>query len=147
MQFLMRDLVSQGTLRVCMQVFGLDAAASSRDLGDTKRMTLTTDERGCTERLARFFPSLPAVRIPVQIFTLSGGRERAQESTILEFGAKECAIFQSRLALEFDDRVRVTRDGGGHPAEATVIALQYHDGSKAVAIRFLEGPCAWMERP
>jgi hypothetical protein len=62
----------------------------------------------------------------------------------VEFGTSEYAIFLSKLALEFDDRVRLVRDGGGRPAEAAVIALQYHEGRKAVAVRFLDRPCEWM---
>ena len=62
----------------------------------------------------------------------------------MEFGTEEYAIFLSKLALEFDDRVRVVRDGGGRPAEAAVIALQYHEGRKAVAVRFLDRTCEWM---
>jgi hypothetical protein len=110
-------------------------------------MTLTADERGCAEQLARFFPTLPAVRVPVQVIPLRPGAARLKESTVVEFGGHECAIFLSKLALEFDDRVRLVRDGGGRPAEAAVIALQYHDGRKAVAVRFLEGPCEWMMKP
>jgi hypothetical protein len=48
--------------------------------------------------------------------------------------------------MEFDERVRVIRDGNGRGAEAAVIALQYHEGRKAVAVRFLQGPCDWMQR-
>jgi hypothetical protein len=66
---------------------------------------------------------------------------------VVEYGTHEYAIFLSNLALEFDDRVRLVRDGGGRPAEAAVIALQYHDGRKAVAVRFLDGPCEWMMHP
>jgi hypothetical protein len=110
-------------------------------------MTLTADERGCAEQLARFFPTLPAIRVPVQVIPLRPGAARLKESTVVEFGGQECAIFLSKLALEFDDRVRLVRDGGGRPAEAAVIALQYHDGRKAVAVRFLEGPCEWMMKP
>lgn len=110
-------------------------------------MTLTADERECTEQLARFFPKLPAVRIPVQVTPRRPGQSRAKEATVVEFGTHEYAIFLSKLALEFDDRVRIVRDGGGPPAEATVIALQYHDGRKAVAVRFLDGPCEWMMHP
>ena len=43
-----------------------------------------------------------------------------------------------------DDRVELVREGGGRPVEAAVIALQYLSGSKAVAVRFLHGPCDWM---
>jgi len=70
-----------------------------------------------------------------------------QERTVLEYGTAECAIFVSSLPLEFADRVRVERDGGGRPVEAAVIALQYQEGRKAVAVRFLEGPCEWMRQP
>jgi hypothetical protein len=110
-------------------------------------MALTADERECTEQLARFFPKLPAVRIPVEVTPRRPGQARLREATVVEFGTNEYAIFLSNLALEFDDRVRLVRDGGGHPAEAVVIALQYHDGRKAVAVRFLDGPCDWMMHP
>ena len=63
---------------------------------------------------------------------------------MVEYGTPEFAIFLSNLALEFDDRVRLVRDGGGRSVEAAVIALQYHDGHKAVAVRFLDGPFEWM---
>ncbi len=71
---------------------------------------------------------------------------KLQEATVVEFGSEEFAIFLSTLPLEFDDHVRIVRDGG-RPAEAAVIALQYHAGRKAVAVRFLEGRCDWMTQP
>jgi hypothetical protein len=101
------------------------------------RMTLIADERECAEQLARFFPKLPAVRIPVRVTPQRPGQMKLQEATVVEFGTREYAIFLSKLALEFDDRVRIVREGGGRPAEAAVIALQYHEGRKAVAVRFL----------
>jgi hypothetical protein len=110
-------------------------------------MTLTVEERECTSQLARFFPSLPAVRIPVRVTPRRPGQASAQEDTMLEYGTTEYAIFLSKLALEFDDRVRLVREGGGRLAEATVIALQYHEGRKAVAVRFLNGPCDWIMHP
>lgn len=70
-----------------------------------------------------------------------------QESTVVEYGSAEYAIFLSTLPLEFDERVRMVRNGKGRPAEAAVIALQYHEGLKAVAVRFLEGRCDWMMQP
>jgi len=110
-------------------------------------MTLTVEERECTGQLARFFPSLPAVRIPVRVMPRRPGQVRAQEETLVEYGTGEFAIFLSKLALEFDDRVRLVREVGGRPAEAAVIALQYHEGRKAVAVRFLNGPCDWIMHP
>jgi hypothetical protein len=111
------------------------------------QMTLTAVERGCAGQLARFFPRLPMIRIPVQVVPLRPGQRKLKESTVVEYGTPEYAIFLSNLALEFDDRVRLVREGTGRPAEAAVIALQYHEGSKAVAVRFLEGPCDWMVHP
>jgi hypothetical protein len=108
------------------------------------RMTLIADERDCAEQLARFFPKLPPVRIPVRVSSFRSGKPATQEATVVEFATGDYAIFLSKLALEFDDRVRLVRDGG-RPAEATVIALQYHQGRKAVAVRFLDRPCEWMK--
>ena len=110
-------------------------------------MTLIADEQGCAEQLARFFPALPAVRIAVRVTPVRPAQEKLQERTLLEYGTEECAIFLSSLPLEFADRVRVERDGGGHSVEAAVIALRYQEGRKAVAVRFLEAPCEWMRQP
>ncbi len=107
-------------------------------------MISTVAEQICTEQLARFFPKLPAVRIPVRVVSRCSGQARTQELTVIEFASEAYAIFLCRLALEFDDRVELVREGGVRPAEAAVIALQYQAGSKAVAVRFLNGPCEWM---
>jgi hypothetical protein len=112
-------------------------------------MALISDEVGCAEQLARFFPKLPSVRVPVRVTPQRGssGSGRLQEAAVVEYGSEEYAIFLSTLPLEFADRVLVSRDGGGRSAEATVIALQYHEGRKAVAVRFVDGPCEWMRQP
>jgi len=107
----------------------------------------TVTEQGCAERLARFFPSASRVHVPVQITALRAGSSRLREATVVEFGGLEHAIFLSCLPLEFDDRVRIERDRNGGTAEATVIAVQYHEGRKAVAVRFRPGPCAWVTQP
>jgi hypothetical protein len=117
-------------------------------MGQNQAMALTTDERGCAEQLARFFPNLPGVRIPARVAPLRAGSAalRVHETVVVEYGSEEYAIFLSTLPLEFADRVRISGDGGGHSAEATVIALQYHEGRKAVAVRFVEGRCEWMRQ-
>jgi hypothetical protein len=109
--------------------------------------TLTANEPGCVERLARFFPRATPVRVPVQITALRAGSARLREATVLEYGGSEHAIFLSSLPLEFDDRIRLERDRNGGTADAKVIAVQYHEGRKAVAVRFLQGPCAWVTQP
>lgn len=118
--------------------------------GEVRRsneVTLTENELGCAEQLARFFPGALALRVPVQVTALRAGSTRLREATVLEFGSSDHAIFLSSLPLEFDDRVRVERDRKGCAAEASVVAVQYHEGRKAVAVRFLQGPCAWVTQP
>jgi hypothetical protein len=110
-------------------------------------MPLIAEEQGCAEKLARFFPALPALRFMIRVQSMRPGYAKLQESTVVEFGTGEFAIFITTLPLEFDDRVQLVRDGKGRPAEAVVIALQYQEGRKAVAVRFLEGSCDWMMQP
>lgn len=109
--------------------------------------TLTQVEFGCAEQLARFFPAARRVRLPIQVTALRNGAARLHEATTLEFGGADHAIFLSTLPLEFDDRVRVARRDNGHSSDAAVIAVQYHEGRKAVAVKFLQGPCAWVTQP
>ena len=104
-------------------------------------------EPDCAEQLARFFPRARRVRTPVQVTALRAGQAKLREATVIEFGGAEYAIFLSTLPLEFDDRVRMECDRQGGTAEASVVAVQYHEGRKAVAVRFLQGPCAWVTQP
>jgi hypothetical protein len=67
-----------------------------------------------------------------------------RESTFIEFGSQENVIFVSTLPLEFADHVRLEAERKAYTAEAIVVAVQYHEGRKAVAVRFLNGPCAWV---
>jgi hypothetical protein len=110
-------------------------------------LTLATTEQNCAEQLARFFPQLRAVRVPVQVTSLRSGATPLREASVVEFGGTEHAIFLSSLPLEFDDRVRLEAAQDGRPAEATVIAVQYHEGRKAVAVRFSQSPCDWVTQP
>jgi hypothetical protein len=113
-------------------------------VGKSDRLALTANEQDCAEQLARFFPQAKPVRIPVQVIASRGGRTSLRETAVVEFGNPEHAIFLSTLPLEFDDRVRLEATGEGRPAEATVVGVQYHEGRKAVAVRFLHGPCDWV---
>lgn len=105
--------------------------------------TLTANEEGCAEQLARFFQGISAVRVPVQIAALRGGGTRLREATVVEFAGPEHALFVTSLPLEFDDVVRIENGHKGSAVEAAVIAVQYHEGRKAVAVRFLRGRCDW----
>jgi len=105
---------------------------------------LIVSEQDCAEQLARFFPQARPVHIPVQVTAARGGKTKLREFAIVEFGGPEHVIFLSGLPLEFDDRVWVEAQGGGRPAVATVVGVQYHEGRKAVAVRFIQGPCDWV---
>jgi len=113
----------------------------------SSEIALTENEPGCAEQLARFFPQAVAVRVPVQVTALRGGSTKLKEAAVLEFGNADSAIFLSTLPLEFDDRVRLEPNRKGCAADAVVIAVQYHEGRKAVAVRFSQGPCGWVTQP
>ena len=113
-------------------------------MGKSDGLALTANAQDCTEKLARFFPRARPVRIPVHVTASRGGRTSLREAAIVEFGGPEHAIFLSTLPLEFDDRVGIEATEEGRPAEATVVGVQYHEGRKAVAVRFLHGPCDWV---
>lgn len=111
----------------------------------------TLETESCADQLAQFFPDAAPVRIPVQVATLRIGAASLQENTLVEFLAADHAIFACSLPLEFDDRVRLTPTAQGRdrkarskPADGTVIAVQYHEGHKAVAVRFLGGRLDWV---
>jgi len=113
-------------------------------VGKSDGLVFTANEQDCAEQLARFFPQTKPVRIPVQVTASRGNRTNLREAAVVEFGGPEHAIFLSTLPLEFDDRVRLEATGERRPAEATVVGMQYHEGRKAVAVRFLQGPCDWV---
>jgi hypothetical protein len=108
---------------------------------------LADREAECAAQLARFFPQAVAVRIPVQVTALRGAALRLREATVLEFGAPELAIFSSTLPLEFDDRVALESARNPCTVKAVVIAVQYHEGRKAVAVKLSDGPCDWVTQP
>jgi hypothetical protein len=83
----------------------------------------------------------------MQVTSLRSGTTRLREASVVEFDGTEHVIFLSTLPLEFDDRVRLEASQNGRPAEATVIAVQYHEGRKAVAVRFSNCPCDWVTQP
>jgi len=111
----------------------------------------TLETETCADKLAQFFPDAAPVRIPVQVTTLRIGATSLKENTLVEFVATDHAIFACSLPLEFDDRVRLTPTAQGRDhkqrskaADGKVIAVQYHEGHKAVAVRFLGGCLDWV---
>ena len=101
----------------------------------------------CTDRLARFFPEVESVEVRALLTPLRGAAGTVCESVLVEFASAEKAIFQSSLPLEFNDRVQLTQANGSRKVEGTVIAVQYHEGQKAVAVQFVNGQSAWVNQP
>lgn len=111
------------------------------------RTAVLDQQSGCVEQLAHFFSQALPVRIPVQVTAVRRGGVKLRDAAVLEFAAPEHAIFVSSLPLEFDDHVCLQRAPHGPAADAVVIAVHYHDGQKAVAVRFSQGPCNWITQP
>lgn len=88
------------------------------------------------QKLARLFPSASAVRLPVRVTKMGAGRKRVHEQTVIEFGTSSEVLFASELPLEFEDQIRVMNSDGSLDVRATVVAVRYYEGQKAVAARF-----------
>ena len=78
---------------------------------------------------------LETARALAAAFEMHVGRSRGELKTALEGRAQG------------GDRVRLERSPKLRSADATVIAVQYHEGRKAVAVRFTQGPCEWVTQP
>lgn len=88
-----------------------------------------------------------AIRIPVRVTTAGAGKRRLKEQTVIEFGTAHEVLFSSSLPLEFEDRVRLVNSDGSFDARATVVAVRYHGGGKAVAARFVGEVGNWIIKP
>lgn len=107
----------------------------------------TVLEETCVEKLAQLFPHDSPMRIAVRLVTSSLGRRRLQEQTIIEFGTAREVLFASDLPLEFEDRIRLVNADRSLDVDATVVAVRYHGGTKAVAARFAGGVKNWVIKP
>lgn len=95
-------------------------------------------------QLARFFPNVTPVRIPVRVSGMNPGGCTFSENTVIEFGTPNEVLFASALPLEFEDKVRLENADGSLQAEASVVAVQYHNGKLAVAARFARRIANWI---
>ncbi len=95
-------------------------------------------------KLAQFFPGVMPVRLPVQVVGMDSHGKGVQENTVIEYGTEREVIFASTLPLEFGDQVRVETPDRSLIAQATVVAVQYHEGKMAVAARFCGEVANWI---
>ena len=116
---------------------GVEAAAASAGV-----------EQSCVEKLAQLFPNVLPVRIPVRVSAgVTNGRRRLEEQTVIEFGTAQEVLFSSTLPLEFEDQVRLENSDGSLDTRAIVVAVRYHGGRKAVAVRFAGEVGNWIIKP
>ncbi len=94
--------------------------------------------------LARYFPDVTPVRIPVRVSGANPGGCTFSENTVIEYGTPNEVLFASALPLEFEDKVRLENADGSLRADASVVAVQYHNGKLAVAVRFARRIANWI---
>ncbi len=121
-----------------------DGHRSTSSVRAISEETVSRSGEGCAEQLARFFRGIEPVEIPVNVSARRPGNAQLQESVVVEFCGRENAIFRSELPLEYNDDVRLVARGKAGQLNARVVAVQYHEGLKAVAVRFEGGPCPWV---
>lgn len=97
--------------------------------------------------LAGMFPEATPVRLRVRVKALRPSALPLEEITWIEFGTAHELLFASTLPLEFEDRVRIENADGSFRADAAVVAVQVHNGRKAVAARFLGEVSNWIIQP
>lgn len=95
-------------------------------------------------QLARYFPDVTPVRIPVRVFGVNPGGCTFSESTVIEYGTPNEVLFASALPLEFEDKLRLENADGTLKADVSVVAVQAHNGKLAVAARFARRIANWI---
>jgi hypothetical protein len=103
-----------------------------------------TTAESSTGRLAAFFPEAMPVRIPVRVTAVRDRGDGWSEETVIEFATPLEVIFASKLSLEFEDEVRIESTNGLLSAQASVVAVQYENGQRAVAARFSAEVANWI---
>lgn len=98
------------------------------------------------KKLAELFPGAVLMRLPVEITPLRTAGAEVRENTVIEFGTANEALFASRLPLEFADRLKIENADGSLSAEASVVAVHFELGRRAVAVRFSENIPNWIIR-
>ena len=138
-------------LALALWSMSLQKTSESERIGELvlseAEVMFASTEQTCIEKLAQLFTGISPVRIPVRVLTTGTGRKRLQEKTVIEFGTAHEVLFSSTLPLEFQDRVRMLNSDGSLDAWATVVAVRYHDGRKAVAARFVGHIDNWIIKP
>jgi len=103
-------------------------------------------EEGSVAQLAKFFPAASPLRLAVRL-TRGHEIEEFAEDVVIEFGTPREVLFACGYPLEFADKVRLKNNDGSFDVEASVVAVQYHNGRTAVAARFTQKVSNWIVKP
>ena len=98
----------------------------------------------CVKELARFFPGVMPVHIPVRVCKGRSVKTASAEQTMIEFGTAEEVLFVSSLPLDFEDIVRVRSADGSLDITAKIVAMHLYDDKMAIAAKFLEDIPNWI---
>jgi hypothetical protein len=143
---LLRDVVSSLELLVWTFHRGSlrDGHTSTNGVKTISDATVIESVESCAAQLSQFFRMVQPVTIPADVIADRSGNAQLRETVVVEFCGREHAIFRSALPLEYNDDVRLKTHEGTDQMQARVVAVQYHEGVKAVAVRFQSGPCHWV---
>lgn len=100
-------------------------------------------QQSSVAKLATLFPAARAVGLPVRLSRLPSAGT-ASEIAIIEFATSQEVLFSCAFPLEFADRIRLQNSDGTLDVEASVVAVQYHEGQVAVAARFERKVANWI---
>lgn len=98
----------------------------------------------CVEELARFFPGVMQLHIPVRVCKGRSDEATSSEQTMIEFGTADEVLFVSGLPLDFEDIVRVRNADGSLDIKAKIVAMHLYDDKMAIAAKFLEDVPNWI---
>jgi hypothetical protein len=98
----------------------------------------------CVQELAKFFPGVMQVSIPVRVCKGRSGKATSSEQTMIEFGTAEEVLFVSGLPLDFEDIVRVRNADGSLDITAKIVAMHLYQDKMAIAAKFLENVPNWI---
>ncbi|HEY4837941.1 MAG TPA: hypothetical protein VIH72_05000 [Candidatus Acidoferrales bacterium] len=101
-------------------------------------------KNSAVDRLVAIFPDASPVRVPVLVVASRKEGRDLKENTTIEFGTSRIVLFFSKLPLELDDKIFLRNSDGSLGIEANVIALQYEEGHRAIAARFLTEDRNWI---
>ena len=98
----------------------------------------------CVEELARFFPGIMQVRIPVKVCKGRSAKAESTEQTMIEFSTADEVLFASGLPLDFEDIVRIRNADGSLDITAKIVAMHLYHDKMAIAAKFLEDVPNWI---